>query len=194
METFSLKKIAAIIAELDSRDPVTLHAQLRNPLVKALLQPIANDRGRGSAAKFEPRELIRARLLLGLFDIGLTSKELANVNEALSETSARQLQGTVRGAVTSPESAKIDGQIVYHGEVLNTLIRGARADENWDIQIRFTRTSSGERRVSPWVKWSEWEQDRVTGDLIDLQRNETHLGTLTVPASSLIRPLIKKFY
>ncbi|MDT8858026.1 hypothetical protein RNZ50_23940 [Paracoccaceae bacterium Fryx2] len=183
----TLKDIAERIAPLDYRDPAELHIQLRNPKVKALLVPSTVGAGQTAAVKYEAREAIRARLLLALLDIGLSSEELQGVNAELSALNPLKVKGFVGGVMTAPPSCAKG-----YGVGLANLIRGTEAGESWVLRLRYVRTVDGARRISTRIMWAEWDDREGRGTkALDLLHAETHLGTLDVPASDLIRPLVR---
>ena len=75
-----LSEIADRLAALEGLDADEIHIRLRNPLFKGLLQG-ESGRSRNSPADYPALELIRAHLLMAMFDCGLSTAELAAVNE-----------------------------------------------------------------------------------------------------------------
>ena len=176
-----LSDIAEILAEVDHTDVAPLHIRLRNPLFKGLLSGTAGQT-RNSPADYGFDELVRARLLSSLYDCRFSTTELALVNAALNRP---PLSGD-----RHPPSAKVDGGIFYPS-ALHSIIRGARAGENWTIYVRFMRSQDGELQVNPKVFWADAMSGApVKGALIDALNGDTHLGTLTVPASDLVSPIL----
>lgn len=176
-----LSAIADRLAALDGREADEIHIKLRNPLLKNLLTSEAG-RLRNSPAEYAPEEVFRARLLLVMADLHLTTAELEKVNVALNQPPTQ--------GIGHPASAKAAGGYSYPSGLLS-IIRGARAGEEWHVRFRVTRTSDGQRRVAPLVFWANGQpaETGVAG-LLDLLDGETHLGTIVIPASDLIRPLL----
>ena len=176
-----LSAIADRLAALEGREADEIHIKLRNPLLKNLLTSEAG-RSRNSPAEYAPEEVLRARLLLAMADLHLTTAELEKVNVALNQPPAL--------GIGHPASAKVAGGYSYPSGLLS-IIRGARAGEEWLVRFRVTRTSEGQRRVAPLVCWAEGQPaDTGIGAVLDLLDGETHIGTITIPASDLIRPLL----
>lgn len=176
----TLKEIAESIARLDGREVEAVHNQLRNPLLKALLRAKPNSRGKGSAAKFDQVELIRARLLVTGGELfGLTTEQLSLINDALS---APVQFGTIGRKVVQPNSF---GEI-HPATALGALINGALAGEDWAIRLRYVRFPDGARDTLVWVKWSEWDDPETSR----LSAGGFVAGSLTLNAAALIRPLV----
>lgn len=176
-----LAQIADILAPHEHMTPDALHGTLRGPAILVLMaaQP---GRGRTSPADYAPEEIARARLLLAARDCGLTGADLGKFNAALNQPPT---PGTAH-----PTSAKAAGGYSYPSGLLS-IIRGARVGEDWLVRVRVTRTSEGQRRVAPLVCWAEGQPaDTGIGAVLDLLDGETHIGTITIPASDLIRPLL----
>lgn len=176
-----LSEIADRIAAVEpGRDVDAVHTFLRNSSVKALLDGEAG-RGRTSAADYPEKEILRARILLACSDVGLRAGEMANVAFALRGTDA-----LIPGIDTPPSAMNGGGALYLPG--LDTIIRGIRAGETWEIQLRFTLSPEGVRHVRPWIRWTGWE-DRSSWEM-DWLHGETHLATVSIPASSLLEPLL----
>lgn len=176
-----LSEIAEILAPHEHMTPDALHGTLRGPAILVLLaaQP---GRGRTSPSDYLPGEVARARLLLAARDCGLTGSDLARFNDALNQPPAQ--------GIGHPDSAKIEVGYGYPSG-LQSIIRGTKAGESWLVSFRITRNSQGQRRVAPLVCWEGGlPADTGVASLLDLLDGETHLGTLVVPASDLIRPLL----
>ncbi|UFS66271.1 hypothetical protein LO749_17245 [Paracoccus denitrificans] len=170
-----LSEIADRLADLEGRDADEIHIRLRNPLFKGLLQG-ESGRSRNSPADYPVLELIRARLLMAMFDCGLSTAELALVNEMLNES---------HGVSTT---------------TLEAMIEGAAAGEPWIILVRFNMLQGGKRKVTPkFFKDSISRQQMgfstveeiVKGGKFSSIFGGTHLMTSVVPASELIRPLLE---
>ncbi|MDO5630530.1 MAG: hypothetical protein Q4G22_01700 [Paracoccus sp. (in: a-proteobacteria)] len=166
-----LSEIADRLAELEGRDADEIHIRLRNPLFKGLLTGEPG-RTRNSPADYPFRELIRARLLLAMFDCGLSTAELALVSDMLND----------RYGVTGPGGAAVETN------PLNMMTDGTAAGESWFVTIRFVRGMNGERIVTPlfFKDGSASVRDVVSHG----GAKATHLMTSIVPASDLIRPLL----
>lgn len=180
-----LSEIADRLADLEGREADEIHIRLRNPLFKGLLQGQAG-RSRTSPADYSAEELVRARLLLAMFDCGLSTAELSTANDALNNIPGKTF-------TNHPESAKVLGGVQYPNG-LKTIIRGTAApfNENWFLRIRFTRTEKGDRDVTAMVLWDGWDASENRGSkTVDLSRGQLHLGTLLIPASDLIRPFLE---
>ncbi|MBR9840399.1 MAG: hypothetical protein GYB50_21275 [Rhodobacteraceae bacterium] len=180
-----LAEIATKLASFEAMEGDALHNVLRGPAIKVLFaaQP---GRGRTSAAEYAPEEIARARLLLAARDCGLTGPELANFNNALNQPPS--------APGNAPDSAKVAGGGSNYPTGLRTVIRGARAGEEWYLRVRFTLTADGARRVAVSVEWEGWEvslqpTNRATAAL-DEYYSEIPRGLLIIPASDLIRPLL----
>lgn len=193
-QTFTLSEMADRIAELEGRDSIRVHAQLRNPAIKKLLQPVAADRGRTTAARYSPEELIRARIATVLIDIG---HDAATIAEALAPLDQHVHPGFQGDKLNHPESfARTDesGKVTaYHGLFgLHSAIRGVRShDEQWELRVRFVRKHGGERAVLSHLALASWDRDDAdTLTIIDMTFGHTHLGDLTVPLAPLIAPLL----
>jgi len=177
-----LSEIADALAALEGREADEIHIRLRNPLFKSLLAG-TEGRTRNSPADYSQEELARARLLLALFECGLSTGDLAKVNDKLN---APPLAGP-----DHPDSASLAGGGTHYPSGLRSIIRGARAGENWLIRVRFARTNDGARSVNPSIVWEGWATEGRDGWAVDMLNGETHLGTLLIPASDLIRPLLE---
>ena len=77
-----LSEIAETLAAPNWPEAEQLHIQMRNPLFKALLQG-SPGRTKNSPADYPPEEMIRARLLVSAALCGMTTPELASLNQAL---------------------------------------------------------------------------------------------------------------
>lgn len=192
-QTFTLSEIADRIAELEGRDAIRVHAQLRNPAVRKLLQPIAADRGRTTAVRYPAEELIRARIATVLIDIG---HDAATIADALSPLDRQVQAGFIGEALTWPDSFAVrneGGKVVAWESPfgLGSMIRGVRQDEAWELRVRFVRNHMGDRVVKSYLALSHWDRDDAeTLDLIDQSMRQTHLGDLTVPLAPLVAPLL----
>jgi len=176
-----LNEIASILAPYEQMTPDALHGTLRGPAILVLMEAQPG-RGRTSPADYLPEEIARARLLLSARDCGLTGADLSKFNAALNQSSAH--------GIGHPESAKTDGGYFYPSGLLS-IIRGTKAGEDWLVSFRVTRTSEGQRRVAPLVFWANGRPaESKVGGVLDLISGETHIGTVTIPASDLIRPLL----
>lgn len=176
-----LSEIADRLGNLEGREADEIHIRLRNPLFKGLLQGEAGH-SRNSPADYPARELIRARLLMAMFDCGLSTAELSEVNSELNGE---------RGQIEP--SGKIYGKTG-----LDLIADGTLAGESWIILLRFTR-EFGQRRLHAAIY--EDKHDAKLGKLsvaevVSTGRSATefggtHLMTSVVPASDLIRPLLE---
>lgn len=176
-----LSDITARLAELDNRDAEALHARFHNPRLRGLLEGTPG-RGRTSPADYPFAELIRARLLVAASDCGMSTEELARMNEALNKPPAP-------GARHAPE-AKTEGGGYHYPSGLHSIIRGASAGSDWVVSLRFT-LCNGARDVHPIVTLREnLADDEEAGRAMDLLERRTHAGTLTLPASDLVKPLL----
>lgn len=176
-----LSEIAARLAEVDNRKGDDLHVRLRNPLFKSLLQGEPG-RAKNSPADYPRDEMIRARLLVAASDCGMTTEELAKMNEALNKPPAP-------GVHHAPES-KMEGGGYHNLSGLHSIIRGARAGTDWAVSLRFT-LSGGTRDVHPIVSLrANVSEDEEAGRAMDMLEGRTHVGTLTLPASDLVKPLL----
>jgi len=174
-----LSAIAEKIARIDGVDPDETHARLRNPMFKSLLVSEPG-RTRNSPASYEPQEVLRARLLLACADCGLSTSELEIVNRALTEPPIHD--------ASHPPSAAGKG----YGSGLHCIVRGTEAGEGWSLRIRFARQNDGKRRASANVFWEGWTTaDKRASRAVDLLNVETHIGTLEIPASDLVAPLLE---
>ncbi|MBN2629728.1 MAG: hypothetical protein JXR75_04205 [Rhodobacteraceae bacterium] len=167
-----LSEIADRLAALEGRDADEIHIRLRNPLFKGLLQG-ESGRSRNSPADYPALELIRARLLMAMFDCGLSTAELALVSDMLNSRYER-------------------------GTALQMMAEGTAAGESWIILIRFVRGMQGERIVSPsFIKDGSDPlgecsvRELVSDGRWSTQFSGTHMMTSVVPASDLIRPLLE---
>lgn len=175
-----LSDITARLAELDNRDAEALHARFHNPRLRGLLEGTPG-RGKTSPADYPFAELIRARLLVAASDCGMSTDELAKMNEALNKPPAP-------GARHAPE-AKTEGAYI-NPNGLHSIIRGASAGSDWVVTLRFT-LSNGARDVHPIVSLREnLASDEDAGRAMDLLEGRIHVGTLTLPASDLVKPLL----
>jgi hypothetical protein len=178
-----LSEIAYRLAALEGRDADEIHIRLRNPLFKGLLQG-EGGRSRNSPSDYPESELIRARLLMAMFECGLSTIELAMVNGMLNSHYGKT-------------DAKGD---LIEVTPLQMMIDGTIAGESWIISIRFMRGKmNGERIVEP----SFFKDDKADSmgectvrELISVGRGTqqftgTHMMTSVVPASDLIRPLLE---
>lgn len=176
-----LSEIADRLGALEGREADEIHIRLRNPLFKGLLQGEAG-RSRNSPADYPKRELIRARLLMVMFDCGLSTAELSEVN---SEMNAKW--GSTDPSGKTIATAKLD-----------LVADGTLTGESWVILLRFTR-QFGKRRLN--VKIYNDEDHAKLGklsvsEIVSMGRGATdfggtHLMTSVVPASELIRPLLE---
>jgi hypothetical protein len=167
-----LSEIADRLAALEGRDADEIHIRLRNPLFKGLLQG-ESGRSRNSPADYPALELIRARLLMAMFDCGLSTAELALVSDMLNTP-------------------------YEWGTALQMMADGTAAGESWIILIRFVRGMQGERIVSPsfFKDGSDPLGECSVRELVSAGRwstqfSGTHMMTSVVPASDLIRPLLE---
>lgn len=135
-----------------------------------------------------PREAARAAILSAIFDCGISSADIEDANEAINDALNR-----VPGfAFTNmPDSLKDeDGTVIIH-DGLTSIINGTAAGENWMLRVRFTRSKKA-REVSAMAVWDGWDisenKGTKTADMLD---GKTHLGTLLIPASDLIRPFLE---
>ena len=169
-----LSDIAEKLSALEGREADEIHIRLRNPLMKALLSG-SDGRTRNSPSEYGERELFRARILLALFDCRLSTAELAQVNHKLN---------------SAVENIPIERS--YYPMALDSIIRGAKEGQRWLLRVRFTRTADGQQRISPWVHPESVAdvQGRAPAAL-DLYYDETHIGTLSIPASDLLLPLLE---
>ncbi|MGD9919129.1 MAG: hypothetical protein AB7U46_14020 [Paenirhodobacter sp.] len=176
-----LSEIADRLGNLEGREADEIHIRLRNPLFKGLLQGEAGHT-RNSPADYPARELIRARLLMAMFDCGLSTAELSEVNSELN----------TRFGITDPS-----GETVARTG-LDLIADGTLSGQSWVIILRFTR-EAGQRRLHAAIY-----EDKVdaklgnlsVGQLVSTGRSATefggtHLMTSVVPASDLIRPLLE---
>lgn len=191
----TLSEIASRIAELEGRDAIRVHAQLRNPAIRQLLTPIEGDRGRTTAIRFGPAELIRARIATVLIDIG---HDAATIDDALSPLD-RQIDPNVVGdRVEWPKSFDVKdeaGNVVAHASPrgLASIIRGVRQGEVWELRVRFVRNHRGDREVRARLALAHWAADDGRArQALDLMHAHTHLGDLTVPLAPLIAPLLSE--
>lgn len=167
-----LSEIADRLAALEGRDADEIHIRLRNPLFKGLLRG-ESGRSRNSPADYPALELIRARLLMVMFDCGLSTAELALVSDMLNTRYER-------------------------GTALEMMADGTTAGESWIVLIRFVRGMQGERIVSPsfFKEGSDPLGECSVRELVSdgrwsTQFSGTHMMTSVVPASELIRPLLE---
>ena len=167
-----LSEIADRLAALEGRDADEIHIRLRNPMFKGLLRG-ESGRSRNSPADYPALELIRARLLMVMFDCGLSTAELALVSDMLNTRYER-------------------------GTALEMMAEGTAAGESWIILIRFVRGMQGERIVSPlfFKDGSDSLGECSVRELVSdgrwsTQFSGTHMMTSVVPASELIRPLLE---
>lgn len=176
-----LSEIADRLGNLEGREADEIHIRLRNPLFKGLLQGEAGH-SRNSPADYPARELIRARLLMAMFDCGLSTAELSEVNSELN----------TRFGITDPS-----GETVARTG-LDLIADGTLSGQSWVIILRFTR-EAGQRRLHAAIY-----EDKVdaklgnlsVGQLVATGRWATEFGgtclmTSVVPASDLIRPLLE---
>ena len=177
-----LAEIADILAPHEHMESDGLHSVMRGPafLILMAAQP---GRGRTSPAEYRPEEIARARLLLAARNCGLIGPDLARFNDALNQPPSPSFG--------HPDSAKSEGGFFYPSGLLS-IIRGAHAGEDWQVAFRFTRAADGNRRVAAVVFWAGGQPaDSGKGArTLDLLHDETHIGTTTIPASDLIRPLL----
>lgn len=176
-----LSEIADRLGNLEGWEADEIHIRLRNPLFKGMLQG-ESGRSRNSPADYPARELIRARLLMAMFDCGLSTAELSEVNSELN----------TRFGVTGPS-----GETVARTG-LDLIADGALSGQSWVIILRFTR-EFGQRRLHAAIY--EDKNDAKLGKLtvaglVSTGRSVTefggtHLMTSVVPASDLIRPLLE---
>lgn len=177
-----LAEIADILTEIDRREPDELHIKLRNPLVKGMMNGVAG-RSRNSPQDYPVKELVRARLLLALQDVGLTTTDLARANAVLNDA--------LWNLVPRPASMGELGGVVPNA--LRCLIKGARAGEPWHLRAEFVRDADGARKV--WVRVDcgdmavrpEAKRVRKAREMLDGSKT---MGILFVPASELIEPLL----
>ena len=176
-----LSEIADRLGSLEGQEADEIHIRLRNPLFKGMLQG-ESGRSRNSPADYPARELIRARLLMAMFDCGLSTTELSEVNSELN--SERGFTGP------SGETIARTG--------LDLISDGTAAGQSWVIFLRFTRMK-GQR----WLHAAIYEdKDDAKFGKLDVTQlvskgrsatefGGTHLMTSVVPASDLIRPLLE---
>lgn len=176
-----LSEIADRLAALEGRDADEIHIRLRNPLFKGLLRG-ESGRSRNSPADYPAMELIRARLLMAMFDCGLSTAELALVGDMLNR---RIGKSDASGALVETNP-------------LEMMADGTAAGESWIILIRFVRGMQGERIVSPsfFKDGSDPLGECTVRELVSdgrwsTQFSGTHMMTSVVPASELIRPLLE---
>lgn len=170
-----LSDIAEKLSALEGREADEIHIRLRNPLMKALLSG-SDGRTRNSPTEYGERELFRARILLALFDCRLSTAELKEVNHKLN---------------SAVENIPIDRD--YYPMALDSIIRGAKEGQRWLLRVRFTRTADGQQRIAPWVH-PESVPDvhhRRASAALDSYYDETHIGTLSIPVSDLLLPLLE---
>lgn len=177
-----LSEIADILAPHECTTAEALLGVLRGPGLLGLLagQP---GRGRTSPTNYSADEACRVRLLLAARDCGLTGQDLARFNVALNQPPAV--------GIAHPPSALSDGVVVYPS-ALCSIIRGTRArfGETWIASLRITRANDGSRHVSPSIFWRDADAESEVAWALDMLDGVTHVGTLILPASDLIRPLL----
>ena len=189
---FTLSEMADRIAALDGRDATRVHAQLRNPSIKQLLQPIAADRGKTTAVTFSAVEVIRARLATVLIDIGHDAATVASALAPLDRTVRPGFRGD---EIIYPESFKVPDQASLHGlSGLDAAVRGVRShDEEWELRIQFTRPHGGDREVRAHLAVASWDRDDAQArEMLADSYGCTHLGDLTIPLNPLIAPLLSE--
>ncbi|MFP7570400.1 hypothetical protein [Marivita sp. S2033] len=170
-----LSEIAQHLAELENRDPESTLIRLRNPLVKQLMSGTPGRRVK-SPVGYDPLELLRARLLLAMGDIPLTTTEMGAANETLNQPPAlRKL----------PDWA--EDRVIPSG--LKCLVNAARAGEDWNL-ILVIRIFEGERRISSFIAPAgEGETASRASRAVDLRDGPT-IARVVLPASDLIKPLL----
>lgn len=163
-----LTEIAARLSEATGRDDAKIHIALRAPAMKALLQFTPGPTPK-SPGDYAPIELVRARLLLAGQACGLSVTELERVNHRLNEN-------------ITPKKA---GMVPTH---LAELAKGA----DWIIRIRYAEGEAGERHAYVGIGP---EEDLPVGETrasrtLHMINATTELGYLTIPAATLIKPLL----
>lgn len=169
-----------------AKDVPLILRRIRQFDTNGLLETIRSDTGRREG-KLTREEAARVAILMAAFECGVSNAELEAVNSAL----IHQFPGKTFGNL--PPSTKVDGGYQF-GRGLATIIRGTAApfNENWFLRIRFTRTAKGDRDVTAMVLWDGWDASENKGTkAADLLDGKTHLGTLLIPASDLIRPFLE---
>ena len=166
-----LTEIAARLSEVTGRDDAKIHIALRSPAMKSLLRFTPGPTSK-SPGDYEPLELVRARLLLAGQACGLTVSELERVNYALNRNITPKKAGMV------PSN-------------LEELASGA----DWIIRIRYVEDIAGERDVYVQIgPEAELPAGNNAATRVSRALNSIHgttdLGYLTIPAATLIAPLL----
>lgn len=189
--SYELSYIAELIAAADNREPGGVHLQLRNPRVRTMLEPIERPgRAATAAHRYREKELARARIFVALLDFGLDHRALETVNRAL--TRQTELGYGPDSHVLHPEWARSPGGGGHnYGDALDSLMKAARAEDDWIITVRFTRDEKGERIATPSIGSARRFKSERADRLRDLSQSETYLGHLSIPAAELIRGVLE---
>lgn len=177
-----LSEIADHLTELEGREPDELHIKMRNPLFKALLEGRPG-RSRNSPLDYAPQELIRARLLVAMQDVGLSTADLARANMVLNQPDS--------GIFPRPASMGEPGGLVP--SALRSMIRGVRAGEPWHIRVTFVREADGSRNVRVRVDCGDMgirEEEKRAIAAVKLLNVPQTVGYLFIPAADLVAPLL----
>ncbi|MDP3341496.1 hypothetical protein [Frigidibacter sp.] len=158
-----------ILAEFRNVPEFVIQNQLKNPAFRVHI-PGTPGPHINSPHDYERRDMIRAAILLNSADHGFTTPEMSCFAAALDD------YPTTFGG--GPEYVDISG--------LDAIIRGAEVGDAWEIVVALDAVTPLRRSLRVHVTWAGWLDD-PNSYAVQLRGK---LGTLRIPASRLIAPLL----